>query len=73
MCGYEPGTARRGKFGLPRIMQIMKEEVHNPNVQVPVLKEDLIPLTTAIKIAGRDYIYPKRLVHILLGMHIGLL
>ncbi len=28
----------RGKFGLPRIMQIMKEEVHNPNVQVPVLK-----------------------------------
>ena len=38
MCGYEPGTARRGKFGLPRIMQIMKEEVHNPNVQVPVLK-----------------------------------
>ena len=61
MCGYEPGTARRGKFGLPRIMQIMKEEVHNPNVQVPVLKEDLIPLTTAIKIAGRDYIYPKKI------------
>jgi hypothetical protein len=42
-------------------MQIMKEEVHNPNVQVPVLKEDLIPLTTAIKIAGRDYIYPKKI------------
>ncbi len=43
MCGYEPGTARRGKFGLPRIMQIMKEEVHNPNVQVPVLKRRLNP------------------------------
>ena len=39
MCGYEPGTARRGKFGLPRI----------------------IPLATAVKIAGPDYVYPRKI------------
>ena len=27
MCGYEPGTARRGKFGLPKIIEIMNEEI----------------------------------------------
>ena len=25
MCGYEPGTARRGKFGLPRVVEIMNQ------------------------------------------------
>ncbi|ADG13271.1 Uncharacterized conserved protein UCP019375 [Methanocaldococcus infernus ME] len=26
MCGYSPGTARRGNFGLRRVMRIIKEE-----------------------------------------------
>ena len=58
MCGYEPGTARRGKFGLPRIIQIINEEF--PNRGLPVQKHDLLALTTAVKIAGPDYIYPGK-------------
>ena len=50
MCGYEPGTARRGKFGLPRIIQIINEEF--PNRGLPVQKHDLLSLATAVKIAG---------------------
>ena len=59
MCGYEPGTARRGKFGLPRIIQIINEEF--PNRGLPVQKHDLLALTTAVKIAGPDYVYPRKI------------
>ena len=59
MCGYEPGTARRGKFGLPRIIQIINEEF--PNRGLPVQKHDLLALATAVKIAGPDYIYPRKI------------
>ena len=59
MCGFEPGTARRGKFGLPRVIQIINEEF--PNRGLPVQKHDLIALATAVKIAGPDYIYPRKI------------
>ena len=59
MCGYEPGTARRGKFGLPRIIQIINEEF--PNRGLPVQKQDLLALATAVKIAGPDYVYPRKI------------
>ena len=59
MCGYEPGTARRGKFGLPRIIQIINEEF--PNRGLPVQKHDLLALTTAVKIAEPDYVYPRKI------------
>ena len=59
MCGYEPGTARRGKFGLPRIIQIINEEF--PNRGLPVQKQDLLSLATAVKIAGPDYVYPRKI------------
>ena len=59
MCGYEPGTARRGKFGLPRIIQIINEEF--PNRGLPVQKHDLLALATAVKIAGPDYVYPRKI------------
>ena len=59
MCGFEPGTARRGKFGLPRVIQIINEEF--PNRGLPVQKQDLIALATAVKIAGPDYIYPRKI------------
>ena len=59
MCGYEPGTARRGKFGLPRIIQIINEEF--PNRGLPVQKHDLLSLATAVKIAGPDYVYPRKI------------
>lgn len=59
MCGYEPGTARRGKFGLPRVIQIINEEF--PNRGLPVQKHDLLAIATAVKIAGPDYIYPRKI------------
>ncbi|WP_407380679.1 5,10-methenyltetrahydromethanopterin hydrogenase cofactor biosynthesis protein HmdC [Methanobrevibacter sp.] len=59
MCGYEPGTARRGKFGLPRIMQIINEEF--PNRGLPAQKHDLLAIATAVKIAGPGYIYPRKI------------
>lgn len=59
MCGYEPGTARRGKFGLPRIIQIINEEF--PNRGLPVQKHDLLSLATAVKIAGPNYVYPRKI------------
>lgn len=59
MCGYEPGTARRGKFGLPRIIQIINEEF--PNRGLPVQKHDLLALATAVKIVGKDYVYPRKI------------
>jgi hypothetical protein len=59
MCGYEPGTARRGKFGLPRIIQIINEEF--PNRGLPVQKHDLLSLATAVKIAGPEYVYPRKI------------
>ena len=59
MCGYEPGTARRGKFGLPRIIQIINEEF--PNRGLLAQKHDLLAIATAVKIAGPDYIYPNKI------------
>lgn len=61
MCGYEPGTARRGKFGLPRVIQIMSEEIKPTHTRVPVQREELLALTTAVKIAGPENIYPKKI------------
>lgn len=61
MCGYEPGSARRGKFGLPRVIQIMNEEIRNSITPIPVQREELLALSTAVKIAGSNNIYPKRI------------
>ncbi|MDO5824240.1 5,10-methenyltetrahydromethanopterin hydrogenase cofactor biosynthesis protein HmdC [Methanobrevibacter sp.] len=59
MCGYEPGTARRGKFGLPRVIQIINEEF--PNRGLPAQKHDLLAIATAVKFAGSDNIYPNKI------------
>ena len=59
MCGYEPGTARRGKFGLPRVIQIINEEF--PNRGLPAHKHDLLAIATAVKLAGPEYIYPNKI------------
>ena len=59
MCGFEPGTARRGKFGLPRVIQIMNEEIKGSVTRVPVQRDELLALTHAVKLAGPENIYPK--------------
>ncbi len=59
MCGYEPGTARRGKFGLPRVIQLINEEF--PNRGLPAQKHDLLAIATAVKFAGTENIYPNKI------------
>jgi len=61
MCGYNPGTARRGNFGLPRVIKIMKEEVQCQYTNIPVQRGELEVLARAVKIVGKDYIYPNKI------------
>lgn len=59
MCGYSPGTAKRGNFGLPRIMQIIHEEVGTKWTHVPAQKSELEAIARAVKIVGPENAYPK--------------
>ena len=67
MCGFEPGTARRGKFGLPRVIKIMNEEIKAGPTRVPVQRDELLALTHAVKLAGPENIYPKTIGSFAIG------
>ena len=67
MCGFEPGTARRGKFGLPRVIEIMNEEIKSGATRVPVQRDELLALTHAVKLAGPENIYPKTIGSFAIG------
>ncbi len=60
MCGYAPGTARRGNFGLPRILQIIREEIYGRWTRAPIQKGELEALACAVKVVGPDRVYPKK-------------
>lgn len=66
MCGYEPGTARRGKFGLPRILKIIKEEVPS-SYDLPIGRNEMLSIARAVKIVGPDKIYPNKIGDFKLG------
>lgn len=61
MCGYSPGTARRGNFGLPRVIKMMKEEITCGSTNVPLQRDELTALAMAVKISGADNIYPNKI------------
>lgn len=61
MCGYSPGTAKRGNFGLPRVMQIIREETSSQWTHAPIQKRDLEALARAVKVVGPENAYPKRI------------
>lgn len=67
MCGYSPGTAKRGNFGLPRILQIMKEEIAAGWTKVPVQKGELEALARAVKVVGTSEVYPKKIGYTTVG------
>lgn len=67
MCGYAPGTARRGNFGLPRVLQILKEEVPGGWTHVPVGKSELEALARAVKVVGPENVYPQKIGYTTLG------
>jgi 5,10-methenyltetrahydromethanopterin hydrogenase cofactor biosynthesis protein HmdC len=61
MCGYSPGTARRGNFGLPRVIKIMKEEVPCESTNVPIGRGELEALVRSVKVVGPENIYPNKI------------
>lgn len=67
MCGYSPGTAKRGNFGLPRIIKIIKEEVPDGLTRAPIQKNELEALAMAVKAAGEDNVYPASIGHTFVG------
>lgn len=72
MCGYSPGTAKRGNFGLPRVMQIIREEINSAcacgeQTRAPIGKEELEALAAAVKVVGPENAYPKKIGDSTLG------
>ncbi|MDR3291946.1 MAG: 5,10-methenyltetrahydromethanopterin hydrogenase cofactor biosynthesis protein HmdC [Methanobrevibacter sp.] len=67
MAGYSPNTARRGKFGLPRIIKIMNEEIKDKTTRIPIQRDELISLSQTVKIAGKNNIYPNKLGSFTIG------
>lgn len=67
MCGYSPGTARRGKFGLPRVMQIIKEEIGDGLTRAPIQKGELEALARAVKVVGPANVYPEKIGYTTVG------
>lgn len=67
MCGYSPGTARRGRFGMPRVVKIMKEELENGNTCVPIQRPELEALARAVKVVGPENVYPKKIGQVPMG------
>lgn len=67
MCGYSPGAARRGNFGLPRIIKIIKDEVPEGLTRVPIQKNEMEALAMAVKAAGKDNVYPASIGHTFVG------
>ncbi|MBP2133578.1 5,10-methenyltetrahydromethanopterin hydrogenase cofactor biosynthesis protein HmdC [Methanomicrobium sp. W14] len=67
MCGYSPGTAKRGRFGLPRVMQIIREEVKEGLTHAPIGKGELESLARAVKAAGQSNVYPEKIGYTYVG------
>ena len=67
MCGYSAGTARRGNFGLPRVIKIMKEEVQCQTTSIPIQRGELEALARAVKIVGPENIYPHKIGYLPVG------
>ena len=67
MCGYSPGTARKGNFGLPRVIKIIKEELKQGLTNVPIQRGELEALARAIKVVGPENVYPQRIGEFTVG------
>jgi 5,10-methenyltetrahydromethanopterin hydrogenase cofactor biosynthesis protein HmdC len=72
MCGYAPKTAKRGNFGLSRVIQIIREEINGDcgcggQINAPIGKGELKALATSIKVVGPENVYPKKLGDFTLG------
>ncbi len=67
MCGYSPGTAKKGNFGLPRVIKIIKEELKPGLTNVPIQRGELEALASSIKAVGPENVYPQKIGDFTLG------
>ena len=67
MCGYSPGTAKKGNFGLPRVIRIIKEELKEGLTSVPIQRGELEALACSIKAVGPENVYPHKIGDFTLG------
>jgi 5,10-methenyltetrahydromethanopterin hydrogenase cofactor biosynthesis protein HmdC len=67
MCGYSPGTAKKGNFGLPRVIRIIKEELKPGLTSVPIQRGELEALASSIKAVGPENVYPQKIGDFTLG------
>ncbi|HII84019.1 MAG TPA: 5,10-methenyltetrahydromethanopterin hydrogenase cofactor biosynthesis protein HmdC [Methanobacterium subterraneum] len=67
MCGYSPGTAKKGNFGLPRVLKIIKEELNEGLTRVPIQRGELEALACAIKAVGPENVYPNKIGQFTVG------
>lgn len=67
MCGYSPGTAKKGNFGLPRVIKIIKEELKPGLTNVPIQRGELEALASSIKVVGPENVYPQKIGDFTLG------
>jgi 5,10-methenyltetrahydromethanopterin hydrogenase cofactor biosynthesis protein HmdC len=67
MCGYSPGTAKKGNFGLPRVIKIIKEELKPGLTSVPIQRGELEALACSIKAVGPENVYPQKIGDFTLG------
>jgi len=71
MCGYSPGCARRGNFGIPRVLSIIKEEVEgsklNTRLMDIILSRALVRGCRFLNYRGRSIFYPNTLGDLFIG------
>ena len=72
MCGYAPKTAKRGNFGLPRVIQIIREEINcgcgcGGQTIAPIGKDELRALAASVKVVGPENVYPKKIGDAVIG------
>lgn len=58
MSGYKPGKANIERFGLPKVVELMAEEVKGSTFPVPADRETALVIAKSAKFLGKENIYP---------------
>ena len=65
MCGYSPKTAKRGNFGVPRVLRIIKEEIEYNKLDTNILNKDILKAIARgskfLNYNNESLIYPNKL------------
>ena len=71
MCGYSPGSAKRGNFGLPRVLSIVKEEIENRRLNTRLMDSTLSKAIVRgckfLNYRGKGMIYPNTVGGLFVG------